>query len=55
MMSILANLAAWGILGVHAIGSVVFEWFERYPDPEPLVESYRKQWGDPDHAVPPGL
>lgn len=47
MMSLLGNLAAWAILGVHAIGGVVLGWFERHPEPETLAESYRRQWGDP--------
>lgn len=47
MMSIIASVIAWVILGTHAIASVVLEWFERWPNPEPLSESYRKQWVDP--------
>ena len=49
MLSIVGSLVAWAILGVHATGAVVFGLLERFgaTDPEPLCESYRKQWGDP--------
>jgi len=49
MISILASLAAWAILLFHAGASAVLGLLERFgaTDPEPLSESYRRQWGDP--------
>lgn len=49
MASIIGCAVAWGILGVHAVGSIVCGLLERFgaTEPESLYEAYRKQWGDP--------